>query len=642
MVEYRITMDNHNLILEGDMEELKKFRYVYSFINKEMASTFSKTTITIKVDDVKEDLLRLKRIFDRFKIELIFQETADDEFNLIKNEQEKFNAFSVKAMNIRNNICDIDDFTKFIKTINSILVNRRLYPLQLLSAYHMAFSQNACNFSVPGAGKTSIVYAAYGYLNSLHASDPKKVNHIIVIGPLSSFGPWENEYLECFGKKPDVQRLSSSMNVDKNSFFATDQETELILLSYQGILSCVDRIIDYLKRTDTLLVLDEAHKIKNIEDGKAAEAVLKLAPYAKGRIVLTGTPVPNGYQDLFNIFKFIWPTKNVIGFHSYQLKDLSKNPREDVIEQLINNIEPYFIRIKKSDMGNMPIPIEVTPIIVDMDPVQRFVYDSIEKKLIQDFMDDEESFLSNLKKAKLIRLMQVASNVKLLMKPILENDFIDVGIESEIDSEVYEAIVKYNLIPPKFKAALNVFKEVEARGEKLIIWCTFVDNILGLSQYLTENRIYNKVLYGGIPSKSSENELEDTRESILKEFHNNERLKVVIANPHAVGESISIHKVCHNALYLERTFNATHFLQSKDRIHRYGLEENDEIRYYYLFSRESIDEVIHERLLVKKKMMEDVIDKYPIPLFDNLSDETGNEDIRSVVKAYVRRNQNKI
>ncbi len=35
---------------------------------------------------------------------------------------------------------------------------RRLYTLQMLSAYHMAFAQNACNFSVPGAGKTSIVY----------------------------------------------------------------------------------------------------------------------------------------------------------------------------------------------------------------------------------------------------------------------------------------------------------------------------------------------------------------------------------------------------------------------------------------------------------------------------------------------------
>ena len=36
---------------------------------------------------------------------------------------------------------------------------RTLYDLQMLSAYHMAFSQNACNFSVPGAGKTSALRA---------------------------------------------------------------------------------------------------------------------------------------------------------------------------------------------------------------------------------------------------------------------------------------------------------------------------------------------------------------------------------------------------------------------------------------------------------------------------------------------------
>ena len=43
---------------------------------------------------------------------------------------------------------------------------------------------------------------------------------------------------------------------------------------------------------------------------------------------------------------------------------------------------------------------------------------------------------------------------------------------------------------------------------------------------------------------------------------------------------------------MERSFNAAHFIQSKDRIHRYGLEPETETNYYYLLSEESIDEVI--------------------------------------------------
>ena len=47
----------------------------------------------------------------------------------------------------------------------------------------------------------------------------------------------------------------------------------------------------------------------------------------------------------------------------------------------------------------------------------------------------------------------------------------------------------------------------------------------------------------------------------------------LIANPAAAGEGISLHRVCHDAVYLDRSYNATHYMQSVDRIHRLGLTE---------------------------------------------------------------------
>ncbi|MBQ9447649.1 MAG: hypothetical protein IJU61_13685, partial [Victivallales bacterium] len=82
-------------------------------------------------------------------------------------EEKRFAEFSTKALHIRNNECDLAEFKSFTESVSTNLTFRSLYPLQLLSAYHMAFSQNACNFSVPGAGKTSIVYGAYAYLHNL-------------------------------------------------------------------------------------------------------------------------------------------------------------------------------------------------------------------------------------------------------------------------------------------------------------------------------------------------------------------------------------------------------------------------------------------------------------------------------------------
>jgi hypothetical protein len=69
------------------------------------------------------------------------------------NEQQNFTLFTNKAENIRNNKFDehielIEEFDSFQKVISKNMT-RKLYDLQLLSAFHMAFSQNSCNFAVP-------------------------------------------------------------------------------------------------------------------------------------------------------------------------------------------------------------------------------------------------------------------------------------------------------------------------------------------------------------------------------------------------------------------------------------------------------------------------------------------------------------
>ena len=113
--------------------------------------------------------------------------------------------------------------------------------------------------------------------------------------------------------------------------------------------------------------------------------------------------------------------------------------------------------------------------------------------------------------------------------------------------------------------------------------------------------------------------------------------RVIIANPFAVAESISLHKACHNAIYLERSFNCAHFIQSKDRIHRYGLPKDTETNYFYIVSENSIDEVVDERLKRKEERLLDLIESMPIPLFDNATEDGGDEDIKAVIRDYARR-----
>jgi len=89
-----------------------------------------------------------------------------------------------------------------------------------------------------------------------------------------------------------------------------------------------------------------------------------------------------------------------------------------------------------------------------------------------------------------------------------------------------------------------------------------------------------------------------------------------VTNPHTLAESVSLHMIAHDAIYLEYSFNLTHMLQSRDRIHRLGLNKDQETNYYYFClnghpeSRSTIDKKIYNKL----KMNKDISYNYPIKM----------------------------
>lgn len=640
--------DNSIIIVSGDVSLIKQNRRAMRYLKDNIPSAVIDSNLIIHVleDDLPLLLDRVKKIAQLSNCELSFSRATNELINEYLFQENLFDEFSQKAANIRNNNCQKDDFQEFINSVSTNLKNRSLYDLQLLSAYHMAFSQNACNFSVPGAGKTSVVYGAFAYLSNLPLDNPKRVDYLLIISPLSAFGPWENEYQDCFGEIAISKRLSGTMTPEqKKTYLYSSNPAKITLLSYASVTTLKEELIYFLKNNKVMVVLDEAHKIKNTSGGSTAKAVLEIAPCCISRVVLTGTPAPNGYEDLYNLYKFIWPTKKVIPFQTYQLKDMSKNQTDPRVVTLLNSIEPFFIRVRKSDLGITPAT--ENPIIkIPMGNSQRKIYDFIEKKYMSDILNSRDSqFKNDIVKARLIRLMQAATNPTLLKDP-LENfaqvEGFDPYIVSE-DSIIINEVMQYSdiEIPSKFIKAAEIVSELIARGEKVIIWATYIKNIIDLQNYLTKCGINSKTLYGSTPIASGEEEIDsdiETRESIIKDFHNiDSDFNVIIANPFAVAESISLHKVCHNAIYLERTFNAAHFIQSKDRIHRYGLKPGTETNYYYLLSEESIDEVIHDRLLIKEERLREIIESMPIPLFSNVELETGDDDIKALINEYVRR-----
>lgn len=637
--------NSSELTVTGDIDAIFGNRRAARYLKDTLKFNRTEDTLVIVTDDINKCIDRIKKICEYISAELCFSDNVSDAVNQYAMEEEKFAEFSEKAREIRDNHCEKDDFKAFVDSVSVNLRNRSLYELQLLSAYHLAFAQNACNFSVPGAGKTSVVYGAFAYLSNLAPTDKKYVDKLLIISPLSAFGPWELEYEECFGEKPSTKRLNGTVSVEeKKQYLYSLNPAKITLLSYASVPKLTEELIYFLRNNKVMVVLDEAHKIKNTNGGITASGVLDIAAYCSSRVVLTGTPAPNGYEDLYNLYKFIWPTKKVIPFEVYQLKDMSKASEDSRVETLLHAIEPFFIRVKKSDLGITPAT-ENAPIIVPMGESQRRIYDIIEKKYMSDIVSNKDSrFKQDLVKARLIRMMQAATNPALLSVPLKK--FADYGgFDADVvgeDDILIRDILQYtsNEVPAKFVKAKEIIEKIISEGGKVIVWAIYVKNILDFEEYLKSQGIDCKTLYGATPVATGDEDEDtvETREKIIADFHRKDSsFSVIIANPFAVSESISLHKVCHNAIYIERSFNAAHFIQSKDRIHRYGLKPGTQTNYYYLLSENSIDEVIHDRLIAKETRLREIIESMPIPLFANAGLETGDEDITALIAEYVNR-----
>lgn len=125
----------------------------------------------------------------------------------------------------------------------------------------------------------------------------------------SSFSPWEEEAEKCFGQKLNSARLVGSK---RQSYYLQAAKYELFLCHYQTAANDIEEIIELCNRYKILMVVDESHNIKRFDGGVWSNALLSIAPYAARRIVLSGTPMPNGYIDLWSQMTFMcWRRKKL-------------------------------------------------------------------------------------------------------------------------------------------------------------------------------------------------------------------------------------------------------------------------------------------------------------------------------------------
>jgi SNF2 family DNA or RNA helicase len=490
---------------------------------------------------------------------------------------------------------------------------RALTDKQQESVAHLIDAGHGADFSVPGAGKTTICLAYFALLRSQDVID-----RLLVVCPRSAFMPWEDEFEACFQRRPRSVRLSGSPE-ERARIYRSPEGIELFLATYQMALNDIEALKGLCRRCPTLVVLDESHHVKRITEGQWAEAVLALAPLAVRRVILTGTPMPQGYEDLWTQFTYLWPTQSVFGDRNVYRHQCERREWDWARDQ----VRPLFRRIRKSDL-NLPAP-QTSKVGVGLADQQARLYKLIGERALAslDMPPTERWMLREWRRAKLVRLMQVSSNPSLLSD---YSEEFQVPPLDATDVPLLDLVARYPdfEVPAKFEKARALVSTLVEAGEKVLVWTWFVKNVRMLQRFLGDLAPVFLV-YGAVPKDASEDE-EFNREQQIRQFKDTQGPAILVANPAACGESVSLHKVCGHAIYVDRTFDCAKFMQSQDRIHRFGLGPDDEVHYHILIAEGTVDEVIDRRLEVKRARMLDLLEgELPVGSLEEWEEEESEE-----------------
>ena len=559
------------------------------------------------LDDLSTEELRraeeaLARYADRKTATLVVDESYEERMSSLEDHiREKRRIGADIKKHVESVSLYIDDFRS---VVDSEMI-RPLREQQMWDAYFMCVLGKAANFSVPGSGKTASVYGMYCYLKHIGF-----VSKIIVISPINSFTAWIDEYSNCFGTHPQVFSIQNNGGMsagDVETFLKYDSgKIELFLFNYESTLSYGDMIHDYIIDGHTLVVLDEVHRIKAV-NGSRATATMAAVRDAKYLVPLTGTPIPNSYEDLYNLFNIIFGSnyRDMLGMTPAQMR----KPSVMEIEEINNCLYPFYCRTNKRDLG-VPAPNPDVIVSIDASESENALFDELMLRL------------SKLPLALIIRTIQMEADPDMLLHSVDQSMLDSLGVE-------YQELWGLDITVPhmessKMRRCIDYVKGLISDGKRVIVWCLFIRSMEGLASRLKEQGISVKKIYGAVPP--------DDRQRLLQQFKNGE-FQVLISNPQTLAESISLHTVCHDAVYFEYGFNLVHLLQSKDRIHRLGLPDGQytqyhfmEVHFSYMGMDYSLDARIHDRLNFKENVMLKAIDDRHLETMP--SDE---DDIRAVL-----------
>ncbi|GAB6189803.1 hypothetical protein JCM30566_15450 [Marinitoga arctica] len=448
-------------------------------------------------------------------------------YSILNSKDIEINSLDKKTKQFIDNIKEFDKIKEY--DIPELKIPMRDYQIKgyYFLRYLHEYKFNGILADDMGLGKTVQTIA-------LILSLKKKNRKFLIITPRSVIYNWAYE----------IEKFTSNLKyfIYHNNQKDIPEDTDVILTTYGTIRNSVD----LFKKMDIYyIILDEAQYIKNNET-KLYKSIKKLK--ASHKLALTGTPLENSLNDLYNIFEFLMP--GFFGKREEFNRKFNYSNKES-IKRLKEKIYPFILRRKKENVLKELPPKTEEYIFNEMTQHQMKIYHQIMQEYKQKIAMSQGTLNFSILEG-LLRLRQVVNHPALL----------GINIESA-----------------KFNEFKKFVLEVLEENHKIVVFSQFVKMINIMEVWLNEEDIkYSKIT--GQTKK---------RVEIINEFNNNDNIKILLVSLKAGGTGLNITGADY-VIHYDPWWNPAVENQATDRVYRIG--QTKPVFVYKFITKNSIEEKI--------------------------------------------------
>jgi len=398
---------------------------------------------------------------------------------------------------------------------------------------------------------------------------------VLIVCPSSVTYNWLSEFMKF---SPEIQAVVVDGNKTERSNLQKDiMDMDVLITSYPLLRS---DILWYEKQFFHTVYFDEAQAFKNpvTQTAKAARKI-----QADNRFALTGTPIENSLEELWSIYRVVFP-------ELFQgLKEYSNLPRKTIARR----IRPFMLRrLKKDVLSELPEKVELLE-SVELLPDQKKLYAAFLAKLRHDTLKhlDKDTLRKNRIKilAGLTRLRQICCHPAL---------FVD----------------GYKGSSGKFEQLLQIIEESKLSGRRVLIFSQFTKMLGLIGRELANQDQPYFYLDGQTPSEK--------RVEICNQFNAGER-DLFLISLKAGGTGLNLTGADTVILY-DIWWNPAVEEQAADRAHRIG--QTNVVQVIKLIARGTIEEKINDLQDRKRHLIEEIINSE-----EKASSTLTEEDIREIL-----------